>query len=491
MSRIRNIKGVVVIGALAVATVFASAQSQTVIVTPESMNGWQQFTWSPNGQTIASSKVGEFQNFPNFGSGTGAAWIVANFGDGIAQFQYNLPGTRTLANLQHLTYWTYTPQMPAGTNDSAPVLILRIASQGDTDVDVTLQYEPRNNGAVDLNVWRESNAATGQWTQWFDNTNTLRTLSGWINHLNMPNARVISVNVQYGTPEQSQIFSFNAAPVGFDMLRIAFPSWDRTFDFERFAANPNSTIFWQGPDTGPLPRLLVAWRTDLGVVTMPSILIDVTPPGWDVETVGNVVATGPSGLVFQRTENPQVGLTGFWTLDENGVPFPAGSVGAPPSANWRVKALCDVNGDGVADLIWYNPSNRNMVIWFRDQFNQVLGTILIAVLPAGFEVVGAVTSESGIGANIYVQNPATGVFAYYRTNSFGNIFQTMYPPTPGADWRVVGIGQLYNNFTTILFRNQTTNLLAAWNMNSQAQVVSTNIIAEAPAEWRVLGMGRL
>jgi hypothetical protein len=491
MSKMKNLRGAATIGAFAVAVAVASAQSQTVVVTPENMNGWQIFTWSPNGQTIAHAQVGEFQNFPNFGLGTGAAWIVANFGDGIAQFQYNIPGTRSLADLQHLTYWTYTPQMPAGTNNSAAVLILRIASQGDNNVDVTLQYEARNNGPVDLNIWRQSNAATGLWTQWFDTTNSLRTLSGWINHLNMPNARVVSVNVQYGTAVQSQILSYNAAPIGFDMLRIAFPSWDRTFDFERYAANPNSTIFWQGPDTGLLPRLLVAWRTNLGTVTLPSVIIDVTPPGWDVETIGNVVATGPSGLVFQRTENPLAGLTGFWSLNQDGVPSPAGSVGAPPSANWRVKALCDVNGDGVADLIWFNPSNRNLVIWFRNEFNQILGTILIATVPTGFDVVGAVTSESGIGANIFVQNPTTGLLAYYKTNSFGNIFQTVYPPNPGAVWRVVGIGQFYDNFTTILFRNQTTNLLAAWTINSQADVVSTKAVAEAPAEWRVVGMGRL
>jgi hypothetical protein len=83
---------------------------------------------------------------------------------------------------------------------------------------------------------------------------------------------------------------------------------------------------------------------------------------------GNPPASGRPEILFQNT-NGQVAL---WTVDTKGaltgakfVTFPNGTVFTAP-AGWKVIDTGDVNKDGIADILWFNPNTQETAIHFMN-----------------------------------------------------------------------------------------------------------------------------
>ncbi|MFN7171560.1 MAG: WD40 repeat domain-containing protein [Fimbriimonadaceae bacterium] len=262
-------------------------------------------------------------------------------------------------------------------------------------------------------------------------------------------------------------------------------------------ANPNqssserSTLLWEGPNSGPLPRLLVAWRIDGTAISLPTVVIDVAPADWSVRTFGPLTAAN-STLVWQNT-NPAFsipGLVALWDVAESGTPSPAGTVGAPPAFNWQVRGLADVDGDGAQDLIWFNIDNQGVAIWFRDEAGVITGTAFVGTAVSTWNLVGAANSISG-SAQILFQDSASNAIAYYSVDETGSIFETVLLGfAPNADWQARGLGDI-DGSRAVVFINTATQQVAFWNFDTSGNVTATGTIDVAPAGWNLLGIGQL
>jgi WD40 repeat protein len=251
----------------------------------------------------------------------------------------------------------------------------------------------------------------------------------------------------------------------------------------------NDTIFWEGPDSGQLPRLMVAWRAPDGIVTLPVVVIDITPTGWDARTVGFNANSSESSIAFQRASD---GLVAFWDLDSSGTPTPGGVLGAPPSIEWVVVGMANVDGVGQDDVLWFHVTNRSLAIWFRNSAGDVTGTAVVGTAPANWSVAGAGKISASLGTSIVWQNSSTSQVVTWNLDSSGGLISTTSIGVPGTDWVCVGLGNFdATSNASLLFRNASNNLLAVWNLDAAGTVVSTGTIAEAPAGWRIFGIGRL
>ncbi|MFN7171357.1 MAG: hypothetical protein ACK4P3_01030 [Fimbriimonadaceae bacterium] len=262
---------------------------------------------------------------------------------------------------------------------------------------------------------------------------------------------------------------------------------------QAFNRNVGDSIYWEGPNSGPLPRLMVIWQIRNSSVVLPSIVIDVAPADWQVRAVGNITNITADGLVWQNT-NPGFsipGLIAFWGVSVSGTPFPLGTGGAPPSFDWQIRAFTDMNGDAIPDFVWVNVASGEVAIWYRNLAGNILSTKVVGVTPAGWRVVTAMdVAGAGVPA-VWFQNNTTSQVAYWQLNGAGNIQSTKTIGTPGAQWQMEGIGRFNLNAPAILFRNTSTNQLAYWNFSWQGLVTSTGTIGFAPADWKIIGIGNL
>lgn len=263
--------------------------------------------------------------------------------------------------------------------------------------------------------------------------------------------------------------------------------------YNRLNSNLGNSIYWEGPNSGPLPRLMVIWNIQNGAVVLPSIVIDVAPADWQVRTVGDITGSGPSDLIWQNT-NPGFsipGLIAYWGVEPNGTPFPAGTGGAPPSFDWQIRGFSDMNGNGIPDFTWLNVVTGQIAIWFRDSSGTVTSTTLVGIRPPGWRL--AVASQSFIfgGGQIWFQNSSTGAVTYWQLAPSGAVEGSISVGNPGLQWELSGAGTFSNNAFGLLFRNTSSNQLAYWNVAWPGDVLSTGTLGSAPTGWKIIGVGNL
>jgi hypothetical protein len=285
------------------------------------------------------------------------------------------------------------------------------------------------------------------------------------------------------------VFGFTKYQI-FDWNNVAFgtrpsPGWRNPIAFD----NLGSTILWEGPDIGQLPRLLVLWATPQGLVQLPVVVIDIAPAGWEVQTMGRNNTDDIDDIVWF---NPSNQLAGFWNLDGNAVPSFGGLAGAAPSADWRIVGLDSVNNDGVSDIVWFNGVTRQVAVWYRNLDGTIASTQLIAEGPAGWVLRAAKNVNTVAGVELFWQNTSTGAIVFWTVDTSGNVINSTPVGIAGTEWVLVGVGTYGGINPSLTFFNTSNNIVAYWNISPlSGSVTSTNVVDAGPAGWIPRSVGRI
>lgn len=254
-----------------------------------------------------------------------------------------------------------------------------------------------------------------------------------------------------------------------------------------------STVFWQGPNSGPLPRLVVAWRTSNTVVTLPTVTIDIPVGAWDVRAIGSVNSSPEDGIVWQNTDPAfsMPGLVALWSIDSNGTPTSIGMLGAPTSFDWVLCGFADINGSGSSDALFHNVSNGTLVAWLRDGAGNVVSTPVVGTVPSGWTPIVAGTMGAG-NTKLFFQQGSTSTVVMWTIDAAAMVTDTMTVGVPGSGWQLVGLGSFQAGSPALLFQNDSNPTLFFWNIDSNGNVTGSGSLSEdRPAGWSVVGVGRL
>jgi hypothetical protein len=139
--------------------------------------------------------------------------------------------------------------------------------------------------------------------------------------------------------------------------------------------------------------------------------------------------------------NPSNGADGVWYMRPPTSSQDLGVLGHGPTINMPgyVPVFGDFNGDGISDILWYNPTTGAAQIWYMrpPTSSQDPGILSIGPtfnLPVGFVPVTGDFNGDGV----------TDILWYNSINGTGNGIWYMRPPTSSQDLGVLSTGPGFN-----------------------------------------------
>src|SRR5499427_8933105 len=182
--------------------------------------------------------------------------------------------------------------------------------------------------------------------------------------------------------------------------------------------------------------------------------------------------------------------------------LPCGSGCSPP---WQVVGVGDFNGDGRADVLWFNAATGELGEWLLDGQANVIATAILW-LPCGsgcsppWQVVGVGDFNGDGHADVLWFNADTGELGEWLLDGQANVMATSILSLPcgsgcSPPWQVVGAGDFNGDgHADVLWFNADTGELGEWLLDGQGNVMATSILSQTCGSgcsppWQVVGVG--
>ncbi len=157
--------------------------------------------------------------------------------------------------------------------------------------------------------------------------------------------------------------------------------------------------------------------------------------------------------------------------------------GAPVLAsNWQIAATGDFSGDGLGDILWRNTTSQKLVIWTVSGVAKT-GNIIPSpdqAVDGNWEVVGAADFTGDGVRDLLWYNGSSGNLVIWAMNAAVariNGFFTSPASAGGANWRPVAVGDFGRGGAPagtpdIVWRNSTSGRLVVWHLDYAGQRTS-------------------
>jgi hypothetical protein len=179
---------------------------------------------------------------------------------------------------------------------------------------------------------------------------------------------------------------------------------------------------------------------------------------------------GISDLIWH---NPSNGQSVEWLM--NGM-NPSTTANLPSDPNWRIAAAADFNGDGMTDLLWANPTNGQVIEWLMNGTSIISSTLLLE------DPLWKVTDSADLNgdgmADILLHNDSTGQTVAWLMN--GTTIASWSLLLTDPNWKIVAEADFNGDgMSDLLWYNESTGQTVAWLMNGTTQL-SSAVLATDP-----------
>jgi hypothetical protein len=214
-------------------------------------------------------------------------------------------------------------------------------------------------------------------------------------------------------------------------------------------------------------------------------------PGWQLKAVGDMNIDGIPDLVYQNTVTNEVSI---WFMNANLTSFSSAPIIYAAVPGWEVRAAADMNGDNVPDLILQNTTTFQISVWYMSaiSFGHFFGSApIIATAAPGWNLVAAGDINQDGVSDLVFQNATTYQISVWFMNSGGMTYVSApIVANPAAGWRLVGVRDMDNDgVLDYVFQNGTG--VSVWYMvgNDGTTYSSAPIIVNAVPDWNIKGVG--
>jgi hypothetical protein len=215
---------------------------------------------------------------------------------------------------------------------------------------------------------------------------------------------------------------------------------------------------------------------------------DVTatsPEGIGLDVIGynlaNVTAStqadlngdGIADIIWQSASTGQAVI---WFMNGQGREKSSLSLPAANYGDYRIVGIADVNSDGTADVIWQSAGTGQVVIWFMDGQGREKSSLSFPAANYGdYRIVGAADLNSDGLADIIWQSSSTGQAVAWFMDGQGREKSSLSFPTGNyGDYRIVDTADLNSDgLADIIWQSSSTGQAVTWFMDGQGREKSS------------------
>jgi hypothetical protein len=211
--------------------------------------------------------------------------------------------------------------------------------------------------------------------------------------------------------------------------------------------------------------------------------------GWTLAAVADMNGDGIPDLIFQ---NPSTGGVSIWFMTGwNGLTISSAPIIYTAAPQWQLVAAADMNGDGEPDLIFENSVTNQISIWFMNPGGTTFSSApIVAAAASGWKIAATGDINQDGMTDLLLQNRNTGEVSVWFMNSGGTSYSwAPIVASPAAGWTLVGTSDFNDDgIPDYIFQNRTTGQVSVWYMtgNRGTTYSSAPVIATALPDWSVL-----
>ena len=205
------------------------------------------------------------------------------------------------------------------------------------------------------------------------------------------------------------------------------------------------------------------------------------PAGWLPAGTGDFNGDGTADLAWF---NSATGNLDIWKLS-NGAWAGSSNVGSHPPG-YRPVGFSDYNNDGTDDILWYNPTTRDVDLW-KISNAQWAGSVNIGTHPAGYEPTLSGDFNGDGTSDILWYNSTTRAVDIWKIDSNGQWAGSVDVGTHPAGYTPALAGDFNGDGTSdVLWHNPTTGHVDIWKIQNGQWAGSVDV-GPHPLGWKPLG----
>jgi hypothetical protein len=244
---------------------------------------------------------------------------------------------------------------------------------------------------------------------------------------------------------------------------------------------------WTDPGTGEIAVTLL-WGTHL-LEAGPAIP-GPAGGGWAPITAAEFTFDGMADVPWFNATSPQLTL---WLMSATHLDQAGAHLPGPSGGGWAAVMAGDLDGDGMADVLWYNASKGRMVAWLMrstDLFEH--GPELPAPAGDGWVVptIGDFNGD-GMGDILWFDGATNRIAVWLMCGAEILDRGPEIPGPPGKGWvAVTGADFNGDGLVDVIWNNPDTNRMAVWLMRGTSVLEpGAEIAGPSGAGWSIGSAG--
>jgi hypothetical protein len=207
------------------------------------------------------------------------------------------------------------------------------------------------------------------------------------------------------------------------------------------------------------------------------------PVNYRIAAVADLQNTGRAQIIWSNGS----ARYGAWSIawSANNTPTTTGTWFLLP-ANYPVLLCADLDGDGLVDVVQFNPANGALLI-AKNNGSLSFSTQFSTTVSPGWVLIGAADLNGTGQPQLIWRNADSGKVAAWVFSASSAFTPVQYPvfASPALDWSIRGIGHIDTSSAEgLIWRNAQTGLVALWKMNTNGNVTGT-ALRSAAAPWQI------
>lgn len=194
--------------------------------------------------------------------------------------------------------------------------------------------------------------------------------------------------------------------------------------------------------------------------------------GWERVTSADFSADGMADLLWRNKLDHSASV---WLMNGTEVFLPGPAFAAPPGDGWFAATAGDFNGDGMVDVLWFDPTVDSIAIELMNATEPVLQLpALPGPLGAGWHVVTASDFNGDGMADVLWYNTMTqSITVWLMAGADLLLAGPEIPGPPGGGWLAFTTGDLNGDgMGDVAWENLGTQRFAAWLMAGTALLLA-------------------